>query len=184
MSEGDRRRWDEKWGRERHPHEPNPYLVRWRNFLERGVALDVACGTGQNSVFLAQHGYQVLGVDLSWVGLQRAQATSIEASVRDRTLFAQVDLDRWRPPGHVFDLVCVFRFLDRDLIPALKRSLRPGGVLLYQTRHVGLLRRQADANAAFLLQWGELLELFEDCETLAYDEGPENAAILVRKGLA
>jgi tellurite methyltransferase len=182
MAEDDRYRWDEKWAGASRIHEPNSYLRQWRAHLGTGIALDVACGLGQNSVYLAQHGYSVVGVDVSRVALQRAWEWARHEGVAPQTLFAQVDLDRWRPPDATLDLICVFKFLDRALIPSLKRALRSGGLLLYQTPHVGLLERQPDATVTFLLQRGELRRFFAEWTVLAYEETAENAAILVRKG--
>jgi SAM-dependent methyltransferase len=40
----------------------------------RGSLLDVGCGTGTNAIWLAQHGYDVLGVDIAPLAIERARA--------------------------------------------------------------------------------------------------------------
>lgn len=55
-----------------------------------GVALDLGCGTGTNTVFLAQAGFTVFGVDLSWLALSRAHARALAAGVPPR--FCQGDV--------------------------------------------------------------------------------------------
>jgi SAM-dependent methyltransferase len=42
--------------------------------LVRSPVLDVGCGTGELSLFLARHGHDVLGVDLSQLAIQQARA--------------------------------------------------------------------------------------------------------------
>ena len=89
MSETDRQRWDRKYtAREGPAHfRPGRLLVEYRHLLaSRGLAglsmarraLDVACGFGGSSLFLASLGYQVDAVDVSGVALAqvRAEASS------------------------------------------------------------------------------------------------------------
>jgi SAM-dependent methyltransferase len=183
VSKEDRRRWEEKWTERDYMPEVSDLLQGHEDLLGTGVALDLACGRGQNSIWLAQHGYQTIGVDISWVALLGGQAEARRKGVARKTLFVQADLDGWRPPPQVFDLVAVFRFLDRGLLAPLKASLRPAGLLFYETRHVGILERLPDSTRGYLLQRGELPLLFEGWERMHYAESQENARIVVRKPL-
>ena len=96
-------------------------------------------------------------------------------------VFVQVDLDRWQLPRRSVDLVCVFRFLDRDVFSMLKAALRPGGLFFCQTRHVGLLERVPDANPDYLLRRAELPRTFAAWNILTHREGPEDARLMARK---
>jgi SAM-dependent methyltransferase len=59
--------------------------------------------------------------------------------------------------GHErYDVVVVFNYLHRPLIPAIVRALEPGGVLFYETFTVGQAQRGRPTNPAFLLKDGEL----------------------------
>jgi SAM-dependent methyltransferase len=122
-----------------------------------------------------------LGVDISRVALVAAQRAAVHHGVWRHVLFVQADLDYWRPPRESFDLVVVFRFLDRRLYPALKESVRPGGLVVYGTRHRGILDRIPDANPAYLLERGELRAEFSRWRILLDAEGAENAALIARK---
>jgi SAM-dependent methyltransferase len=104
-----------------------------------------------------------------------------EAGLVSRVLLAQVDLDRWRPPANSFDLVCVFRFLNRELVPALLAALRPGGILIYHTYHVGRLAFHPDATRSFLLLQGQLQEWTAGWDILHEEEDLEMAGIVARK---
>lgn len=181
MSERDRAKWDQKWRDMLRPAPPSDLLRAHAEALPGGVAVDIACGLGQNALWLAGHAYCVLGVDISHVALQRARGGARSRQLQEKVLFAQVDLDRWRLPRLSVDLVCVFRFLDRDLFPMLQEALRPGGFLFYQTRHVGLLERLPDANPHYLLQLGELPRAFAAWNILTYREAPEDARLVARK---
>lgn len=68
--------WDERyrndelvWG-----IEPNQFVRRQCESFLPGVALDLACGEGRNALWLAQLGWQVLGIDYSSVAIARAEA--------------------------------------------------------------------------------------------------------------
>ncbi len=55
--------------------------VEGPNALPAGQALDIGCGTGTQSIYLAQHGWQVTGIDLVGKALQIAQHKAVIAGV-------------------------------------------------------------------------------------------------------
>lgn len=181
MSTEDRRRWDEKWQEHLGPAPPSELLQRYAPLMSGGLALDVACGLGQNTLWLARQGYSALGIDVSYVALQRATSRARRQGLQRRTLFAQIDLDHWQAPAECVDLVCVFRFLDRRLWPIIGRILRPGGFLFYETRHKGVLARRPEATPAYLLRPGELRSVFGDWQILKHEEAAENARLVARR---
>jgi len=171
MSKSDRERWDRKYAvREGPAHfRPSPLLVEHRHlfagtgqdsarqpadFFTRRRALDVACGFGGSSLYLADLGYQVDAVDVSGVALAQAQA---EASRRGLHVgLIQANLAHWRVPPSRYDLIIVRYYLNRDLMPQLSRGLRAGGLLFVETRNVRYLSARPGFDPAFLLQLGEL----------------------------
>ncbi|MCI0394102.1 MAG: class I SAM-dependent methyltransferase [Chloroflexi bacterium] len=176
MSQEDQLRWDEKWAAtSQGPDRPHPLLAGHREWLTGGMALDVACGRGQNAIWLARQGYRVLGVDISLVGLTAARAEARRQGVARQTHFVQADLDNWPLPPAAFDLIVVFNFLDRRLLPAIRDGLRPGGLLFYATCHVGALQRKPDLNPAYLLRPGELAAVFAGWRILHDEEGQEQS---------
>jgi len=181
MTSADRLKWDERyaadpdWRRERQP--PHPWLVGHTPRSSGGLALDLACGLGQNALFLARQGYRVTGVDLSHVGLTAGQDMARQAGLADQILFAQADLDQFRPPAARFELVCVLRFLSRDLFPWLARALKPGGRLVYATLNQGWARTRPEINPEFLLYPGELLTAFPGLDVLDQAEDDEMSYI-------
>jgi SAM-dependent methyltransferase len=80
--------------------------------------------------------------------------------------------------------VLVFRFLFRPLAPRIESLLAPGGLLLYETFTVAQAEREGGPNnPAFLLQPGELAELFPGLEILSCqdDEAEALARLAARK---
>ncbi len=158
MAESDRERWDRKYAAGEGPahFEPKRILTEHRHLLHGGRALDVACGFGGAALYLASLGYRVDAVDVSMVGLARAQA---EASRRNlRINFVQADLTRWTVAFPHYDLIIVLYYLNRDLMPRLVAGLRPGGLLFMATRNVRYLSIRPDFDPAFLLELGELAQ--------------------------
>jgi 2-polyprenyl-3-methyl-5-hydroxy-6-metoxy-1,4-benzoquinol methylase len=156
MVETDRERWDRKYAAGEGPahFEPKPFLTEHRHLLTGGRALDVACGFGGTAIYLASLGYRVDAVDVSSVGLAQARA---EAGRRNLLInFIQADLARWTVPPLHYDLITIFHYLNRDLMPRLVSGLRPGGLLFQATRNTRYLSVRPDFDPGFLLEVGEL----------------------------
>jgi SAM-dependent methyltransferase len=83
-------------------------------------AIDLGCGTGANAVYLAEHGFEVIGVDYSAVALAKAEARAAKAGVECR--FVAADLTADLPVEGPFDLVLDFGTLD-DLAPDGRRAM-------------------------------------------------------------
>jgi SAM-dependent methyltransferase len=113
--------------------EPNRFLVAETETLEPGRVIDLACGEGRNAVWLAERGWQSVGVDFSEVGLQKARELASGRGVNVEWVAA--DLLDYRPDPQAFDLVLVF-YLQ---VPAVERrrivrtaveAVAPGGTFL------------------------------------------------------
>jgi SAM-dependent methyltransferase len=161
-----------------------PLLRRAARLLpRRGRALDVACGEGQNAVWLAARGLAVTGLDVSPVAIARARARARRRGVRLRARV--VDLTRHRLRRGWYDVVTCVHYLDRRLVPALAAALRPGGVVIVENATVRNLRLHARPGRRFTLRVGELAGWFPGLETLAYREGlmdgHEQAQLVARR---
>lgn len=118
--------------------EPNRFLVDEAGDLEPGRALDVACGSGRNAVWLAFRGWRVTGVDFSGVALDQARELAAEREVE--VDWVEADLLGWRPFDAAFDLVAVLylQLPAEQLSAVLRRAaggLAPGGTLLVVGHH-------------------------------------------------
>lgn len=166
MSGQDRIRWDDVYREkvsEVYP-PPDPALLKFVPPLddsEEHRALDLAAGMGQNGLWLAAQGYIVDVMDVSRIGLLRAQAEATARGLRNLNLLT-VDLDQYKLKTDYYDLVCVFRYLKRDMFIPIRQSLRPGGRVIYETFNRRYLDIVPGFNAAFLLEVGELAGYFAD----------------------
>lgn len=149
-------------------------------------ALDVACGTGRDAVWLAMHGYDVLALDVLPDALDRASQLARHNAVCLQTVAMDVETGPTLPPG-AFDLVTVFRFLHRPLFPLLRQAVAPGGCIIYETFHeqnrATGLRPQ---NPAHLLRTGELAGAFAGFDILIARDAVERdgryfSSLLARK---
>jgi tellurite methyltransferase len=158
--ESDRSRWNRKYGRGEGPahFQPQGFLAEHSALLHRdgGLALDVACGFGGNALYLAAQGYTVEAVDVSEVALQAASAEARRLGLGERVRPVQADLDRWPVPPERYDVIVVFFYLNRDLVPRLACGLRPGGLLFQANRNRRHLKIRPDFSPEYLLEVGEL----------------------------
>lgn len=149
---------------------PSAFLVENIDLLPKGRVLDVATGGGRNAVYLASRGFQVEGVDISMEALDAARAlagkSGVSVTLRLMDLEKDVSL-----PREAFDVIICFNYLYRPLMPQLKRALRAGGVLVYETYIVDQTQFGKPKNPEHLLQHNELLEFFYDFRCLRYREG-------------
>ena len=88
--------------------------------------------------------------------------------------FIQADIENgpWPLEGETFEGIVVTNYLHRPLFPKLKESLKEGGVLIYETFMAGNERFGRPSNPAFLLQPGELRDVFGELQLLGFEEGP------------
>lgn len=113
----------------------NPHLATFAEPLNPGRALDLGCGEGGDSLWLAEHGWQVTGVDISDTALSRAVREAAARGVAERVQFVQTDLSASFPEG-TFDLISAqflqsMVHLDRERIfAAAARAVAPGGLLV------------------------------------------------------
>lgn len=83
----------------------NPALMAAIAGLHPGTALELACGSGTNAVWLAGRGWRTTAVDWSPVGLANGKRHAAEAGVEVDWL--ERDLFAWQPPARAFDLVVI-----------------------------------------------------------------------------
>jgi len=159
--------------------QPNEFLIEVSERLTLGRALDLACGTGRDSVELASTGWQVVAVDHLQDALDRGRDLarrylSPEEAARIEWIRADLDVD---PKCSVlgarrFGLASMFWYLNRDLIADSRDLLAEEGSLVIETfttvhrERFGKPRREH-----FALRPGELRELVQPLEIVAYEEG-------------
>lgn len=146
----------------------SPWVQRWAHLLPHGArVLDVACGSGRHLAYLSARGCVVTGVDRDSAALALAAERAPGAEL------AQADIENgpWPWPGRQFDAVLVTHYLWRPLVPTLRASVAPGGVLIWETFAQGNETVGKPSRPDFLLAPGELLQVAEGLRVLAYEDG-------------
>jgi tellurite methyltransferase len=164
-----RKIWEERLGAAE-IGEAEPSVIEFRPLMPRGRALDIAAGKGRNSIALARGGIHVVAVDWSQNALKslaliaRREALAIEPVIAD----LEESLP-FRPES--FDIVLNVSFLERGLFPLLKKVLRTGGILLFDTFLIDQAASGHPRDPRFLLGHYELAGLLSDMQLIRYREG-------------
>lgn len=146
---------------------PSAWLQRWTHLVPPGgKVLDVACGSGRNLRWLAEHGFLLTGVDVDGAALAALQGLG-------ELIEADIEHGPWPLEGRHFDAVVVTNYLWRPLWPRLLQALAPDGVFIYETFAWGQQEIGRPRRPEFLLQPGELLQLCTTLRVVAYEDGFE-----------
>jgi SAM-dependent methyltransferase len=142
--------------------------------MPRGWALDIAAGTGRNSLALARAGISVAAVDFSPVAMRALRETAAASRLPVSLVILPViaDLETALPfPDAVFDVILNVNYLDRGLVPRLREILKVGGMLLFDTFLIDQAASGHPRDPRFMLEHYELRELLAGMELIRYREG-------------
>lgn len=146
---------------------PSLWITRHAPLIAAGGdVLDLACGSGRNARWLAMQGFQVTALDRDMTALE-----TIRHLPGISTLAADLENAPWPMPERRFDGIVVCRYLHRPLLPLITQSLKPGGILLYETFMQGQEQIGRPRNPDFLLMPDELLHACAGLETIAFEQG-------------
>jgi len=180
MSDADRLRWDGRYtttgpadiGVARLP----TVFARYADeFPTAGKALDLACGQGGTSVWLARRGLRVWGVDTSPIAIDQARDLADRCQVLQRCRFGVVDLDDGLPAGEPMDAIVCHRFRAPQLYPAIVERLAPGGLLA-----ISVLSEVGADPGPYRASPGELMAAFGGLNLIADGEGDGIAWVVAR----
>jgi len=147
--------------------KPSNWVTRFAPLIEAGGrVLDLACGNGRHSIFLASSGFSVTAVDRDIPNISEKfkQVRWIKTDLENG------DKSLWEKQH--FMAVVVTNYLYRPLIPAIINALDENGVLIYETFSLGNEQYGRPSNPDFLLLPGELLSACsERLRVIAYEEG-------------
>jgi len=170
MTHPDAEKWNTRYRNGDHDRSiPARVLSEYPQLLPReGTALDLACGTGANALFLAHHGLETSAWDLSAeaISLLLTRAKENHLAITTRVC----DVTQTPIPASTFDVITVSYFLDRALFPALINALKTGGLLYYQTWLRERIGTRGPRNENFLLGVNELLHLCQGLRIILYRE--------------
>lgn len=180
MSREDSARWDGRYG-ERGPLTPDDVALPRAfapfadHFPTAGHALELPCGAGAVSVWLARRGLHVWGCDASAVAIAQANELAEQCGQAARCRFDVVDLDDGLPAGEPVDILLCNRFRDPRLDGAMIARIGVGGILA-----INVLSEVGASPGAFRATPGELVEAFGALDVIACGEGHGEAWLLAR----
>ncbi|OBB77134.1 bifunctional 2-polyprenyl-6-hydroxyphenol methylase/3-demethylubiquinol 3-O-methyltransferase UbiG [Mycobacterium sp. 852014-52144_SCH5372336] len=181
MSGQDRVHWEERY-QSREAAQlvaaelPAVFAPFENEFPTEGRALELACGLGSASVWLARRGMDVWGVDISATAIRRARDLATRSGVSDRCRFDVVDLDLGLPAGPHVDTIVCHRFRAPHLDQSIIKRLAPGGLLA-----ISALSVVGAGPGRFRVAPGELATAFAGLGVIAEGEGDGEAWLLARK---
>jgi SAM-dependent methyltransferase len=138
--------WDERYSGDElvWTSTPNQFLVAEVVGLPAGRAVDLACGEGRNSIWLAEQGWEVTGVDFSPVGLAKAKRFADLCDVEVN--WVESAIEDWTPSPDGYDLVAMLYLqlpqgIRSAALLAAASAVAPGGTLVVVAHDVDNLTR-------------------------------------------
>jgi 2-polyprenyl-3-methyl-5-hydroxy-6-metoxy-1,4-benzoquinol methylase len=166
----DRERWNQKYANSfTLPTHVIDVVKNYHHLAIGKKALDIACGMGRHSKFLAQNGFEVEALDISDVAIEHLKS---ELNIDPK----MVDFDYYKLQEKRYDLIVCTYFLERKLFPQIKEALMDNGIFIFETFMHHEKNTKVPSNKAFLLHKGELEEHFSEGFEILYhkefmDEG-------------
>jgi tellurite methyltransferase len=173
------RAWDERYrsgdrAREDTDSPPNPLLVQTAIQMPPGRALDLACGTGRNALWLAEHGWTVAAVDGAPSAIEILQRRVSERGLSVDAVVADLEAGHGRAEYSIqvssWDLIVMCFYLQTSLFEPAKRGVKPGGIVLAIVH----IAEPGQEPTKHQLRPGELAKYFNGWEILHLREGTPN----------
>jgi len=154
MAQVDKERWDIKHSKNMMPQEPIKLVKDYVHLATKKQALDVACGNGRHSRYLASIGFEVDALDISSIAIEQLQGVS-------HIHTTEVDFDTYTLEKNKYDLIVCTYYLERKLFPQFEGALKKNGILIFETFLHNTLNERAPSNLAFILEEEELETYFD-----------------------
>lgn len=153
----------------------NPRLLNLSTYLNGGTALDIACGLGGNSLFLAHKNYQVEAIDISDVAINfiQEQARSNNLNIHPR-LCDLTELKHIEWQDQTFNLVVMTYYLDRSIFPIVKSLIQQDGYFFMETFFQTPQNQNEGVSNQYKLQSNELLSEFRNWKILFFEENEQD----------
>lgn len=152
---------------------PAEWLLDNADLLPRGGrVLDVACGRGRHALLMASAGFDTIALDRDADAIERLRRTAARLQLLVQAELIDLETDPVPDLGSAqYDVVLVFNYLHRALMPAIRDAVKPGGLVFYETFTVQQSERGHPRNPDFLLKDGELVELLAPFSIVRSREG-------------
>ena len=174
MSVKDKAKWDAKYLKKSQllrPREASKNLQECVVHCKGNKALDLACGAGRNSIFLAECGFEVDALDIAEIAIKALDLEAKKKNLLSKINTLQVDLDTYEIKKGIYDIIIMANFLDRAVLESAKNALKKDGILFIETYMVSDENEKEQSNPDNLLKSQELKNILGDSwQILYYDE--------------
>jgi len=130
--------------------DPSAIIIKFVQPSMQKKALDIACGVGRNTHYLARLGYEIDAVDISDYALSQLEHSNMIHPI-------ETNLTLYTIKPNSYDLIVNINYLERKLFPSIITGLKSEGILIFQTfitAHEEWYHNPS--NPDFLLQSNEL----------------------------
>ncbi|TCN22631.1 class I SAM-dependent methyltransferase [Mesobacillus foraminis] len=153
---------------------PNARLIQLSSYLGGGTALDLACGLGGNSLFLAKLNYSVQAMDISDVAVKYLQGMAEKEGVAVSAVTADLEnISSLLFENNSFDLLVITYYLNRPLLSLVKSLLKEDGYFFMETYYHSPKNGNQKIPSRYKLQSNELLDQFKEWKVLYFEENEE-----------
>jgi len=159
----DKQRWNIRYKEKPFRDYVEPIVEKYIAEASIGKALDIACGQGRNTHFLAEKGFEVDAVDLSDYAL-----SCVQDNAKIHTI--EADLDEYNLEKNKYDLIINVNYLNRRFYHQIKESLKPNGIVIFETFIIAHGDFDNPQNPEYLLRTNELLHAFISFDIVYYEE--------------
>lgn len=160
----DKERWNKRYLEFPMPDKVSNILERYIDEANVGQAIDIACGVGRNTHYVADKGFLVDAVDISDYALGKIKNSSTITKI-------EADLDKYNITPKKYDLIINTNYLNRRLVSQMKDALKDGGIVVFETFIVAHGDYNHETmNLDYLLRKNELLHSFIGLDIIYYEE--------------
>ena len=151
--------------------DPEPELAKFiESSAHKGTALDLGCGDGRHSIFLARNGYSVTGLDISQVAIKKLEGIAKSEKLNSSLKLYHSDARDFGYPREEFDFVAAVTLFDhvpkKDVEPLFEKvtgSLKRDGVIFIKVHTVKDPGKLNGSDKASELSWA-IQHYFEEAE--------------------
>jgi SAM-dependent methyltransferase len=169
MAQEDRDKWNKRYAEDSYRKgNPVTLLENWIEHISPGKAIDIACGTGRNAIFMAQAGFNVDAIDISSEGLKQAHNKAQELGLDINWI--EHDLEQPYNFDTDYRLIVVMWYVNLALISRLRECMAPGAYLICEEHMLSDCDVAGPCNPDFRVAPGQLREVVSGLEVLLYEE--------------
>ena len=169
--------WNKRYRSGEQPEDLDPaptrLVIETAKQLTPGKALDLACGTGRNALWLADHGWKVTAIDGAPAAIEILQHRTAARGITVDARVADLEKGEYSIEPSAWNLIVISYYLQRDLFEPAKRGVVPGGIVLAIVH----ITEPGEEPTYKRLRPRELRSYFEGWEILHHYEGkPQDPA--------